>query len=192
MSLRRNWSNCGIDLSAREGWVRIHGGNSLCSHYRQHLLARAVSSLKCECEMHMEFEAETPYQMAGLVFIYNCDNWYYLCKTADEGGQPVVSIFSCDNGAAHSHGVYPLPEGCKAIDLSAQVEGGDLRFSYAIPGGEKQFVGPVLDMRKLSDEYVNGNGFSSAMVGFGCQDLRGDDAFADVEWFDYHAENQTS
>ena len=51
MSLRRSWPNCGIDLSAREGWVRVYGGNSLCSHYRQHLLARAVSSLKCECEM---------------------------------------------------------------------------------------------------------------------------------------------
>ena len=72
--------------------------------------------------------------------------------------------------------------------LSAQVDGGDLHFSYTIPGGEKQAVGPVLDMRKLSDEYVNGNGFTAAMVGFGCHDLRGDDAFADVEWFDYHAE----
>jgi beta-xylosidase len=53
-------------------------------------------------------------------------------------------------------------------------------------------VGPVLDMRKLSDEYVKGNGFSSAMVGFGCQDLRGDDAFADVEWFDYRDGHQES
>ncbi|MBQ8200850.1 MAG: hypothetical protein IJZ74_03675 [Clostridia bacterium] len=85
----------------------------MCSHYRQHLLAHAVSSLKCECEMHMKFREEIPYQMAGLVFIYNCDNRYYLCKTADEDGQPVLAIFSCDNGAAHGHGVYPLPTGCR-------------------------------------------------------------------------------
>lgn len=188
LSLRRSWPHCGIDLTAREGWLRVHGGNSLCSHYRQHLLARAVSALKCSCAMHMAFDAESPYQMAGLVFIYNCDNWYYLCKTADDDGRPALAIFSCDNGAAHSHGVYPLPEDCRDIELSAKVNGGELQFSFALPGETVQQVGPVLDMRKLSDEYVNGNGFTAAMVGFGCQDLRGDDAYADVEWFDYRAE----
>lgn len=189
MSLRRNWANCGIDLTARGGWLRVHGGNSLCSHYHQHLLARAVSASKCTCAMRMAFSAETPYQMAGLFFLYNADNWYYLCKTVDEDEHPVLAIFSCDNSAAHGHGVYPLPECGAEIELSAQVDGGDLRFAYALPGEASQPIGPTLDMRKLSDEAVHGNGFTAAMVGFGCQDLRGEAAYADVQWFDYRAED---
>lgn len=54
-----------------------------------------------------------------------------------------------------------------------------------LPGEAAQAIGPVLDMRKLSDEYVSGNGFTAAMVGLGCLDLRGDDVYADVEWFGY-------
>lgn len=188
MTLHRNWQHCGIDLSAREGWVRIRGGNSLCSHYRQHLLARTVTSLKCSCAMHMDFEAQSPYQMAGLIFMYNCSNWYYLCKTAGDDEQPVLAIFSCDNGEAHEHGTYMLPEGCKKIILSAEVNGGALQYAYSLPGEEKQEIGPMLDMRKLSDEYVNGNGFTAAMMGFGCQDLRGNDAYADIAWFDYQTD----
>ncbi|MBQ8200851.1 MAG: hypothetical protein IJZ74_03680 [Clostridia bacterium] len=79
----------------------------------------------------------------------------------------------------------PAAHGLQEINLSARVDGGDLRFSYTIPGGKKQAVSPVLDMQQLSGEYVRGNGFTAVMVGFCCHDLRGDDAFADVEWFDY-------
>ena len=42
-------------------------------------------------------------------------------------------------------------------------------------------------MRNLSDERVEGNGCTGAMVGVSCQDLHGDGVQADFDWLDYRA-----
>ena len=183
MTLRRSWRHCGITLDERKGFLRIHGGNSLCSHYQQGLLARNLPSLSCDLSTHMEFMPRNPGHLAGLVCMYNCLNWYYLSVSADEEGQLVLCLFSCENGKAEDRGYWPLLNACGEITLSASVREGDLQFAYALPGEEARLVGPVLNMRILSDEHVDGNGFTSAMIGICCQDLRGDQVYADFDWF---------
>lgn len=185
MTLRRTFEHCGLSLKEREGFLRIHGGNSLCSHYQQGLLARNLSSLRCQCETHMVFCPRNPGHLAGLVFLYNCLNWYYLAMSRDEEGHPVLGLYSCENGKAEDRGLWTLPEGTEEICLSAEVKEAELKFAYSLPGKEKQPVGDSLDLRILSDEQVDGNGFTAAMTGICCQDLRGDGAFADFDWFDY-------
>lgn len=185
MTLRRTWRHCGISLDEREGYLRIHGGNSLCSHYQQGLLARNLSSLSCDFATRVEFTPRHPGHLAGLVCMYNSVNWYYLAMSADEAGLPVLGLFSCENGEAEDKGYWPLPENCRELTLSGSVRGGELQFAYARPGEAAQVVGPALDMRILSDEHVDGNGFTAAMTGICCQDLRGDGVYADFDWFDY-------
>ena len=171
MSLRRGWQQCGICLTERAGWMRIHGGNSLCSAFQQHLLARRITTLKLQVTTEMQFAPACANHTAGLVLMYNAANWHYLYITADDAGNPEVCVSTCEDNELTDHAVVKLPEGQNTYHLSAHVDGATLQFSIAINGNEKQMIGPELDMRILSDEHVQGNGFTSAMVGICCQDL---------------------
>lgn len=188
MTLRSMWPHCGISFDARKGWMRITGGNSLCSHYRQHLTARRITSLHCSGTVHMSFKPQTHNHMAGLVCMYNCDNWHYLAMSCDDNGHPVLTVTTCAHGDLEDRTELLLPDSTEDVQLRAEVCGGDLRFLWALPGGRMQPVGPTLDMRILSDEYVIGNGFTSAMIGVCCQDLQGNGCYADFEWFTYRNE----
>ena len=185
MTLRKTFNHCGLSLTENRGFLRIHGGNSLCSRYQQGLLARNLSSLRFRCATHMVFCPRNPGHLAGLVFLYNGLNWYYLAMSRDEEGRSVLGMYSCENGRAEDRGLWILPENTGEICLSAEAEEAELRFAYALPGKEKQPVGDPLDLRILSDEHVEGNGFTAAMTGICCQDLRGDGVYADFDWFEY-------
>lgn len=188
MTLRSMWQHCGISFDARKGWMRITGGNSLCSHYRQHLTARKLTSLHCNGTVHMSFKPQTHNHMAGLVCMYNCDNWHYLAMSCDDNGHPTLTVTTCDHGDLENKIELLLPDGTEDVELRAEVNGGELRFCWALPGGEMQPIGLVLNMRILSDEYVIGNGFTSAMIGVCCQNLQGSGCHADFEWFTYRDE----
>lgn len=185
MSLRRGWQKQGMSLAERPGWLRIHGGQSLCSHFEQHLLARRVTGLDFRAETRMAFRPACFNHTAGLTVMYNCRNWYYLFVSADDEGKPVMCVSACENGELRDLAEEALPEAGGEYLLSAEGNGGELRFFFREPGKEPRAIGPALDMRILSDEHVNGNGFTSAMTGVCCQDLRGDGCFADFEWFEY-------
>lgn len=188
MTLRRLWQHCGISFTARPGWMRIAGGNSLCSHFRQHLAARRVQSLRCTGTVRLSFAPRHPNHMAGLVCLYNCDNWHYLALSCDDSGLPTLTVTTCENGQTEDRTVLSLPSGGTEYLLSACIHGGALRFSWSLPEGALQAIGPELDMRILSDEHVQGNGFTSAMLGVCCQDLQGDGCAADFQWFTYCAQ----
>ena len=40
-------------------------------------------------------------------------------------------------------------------------------------------------MKNISDEHVEGNGFTGSFVGVSCQDIQGDGVTADFLWIDY-------
>ena len=40
-------------------------------------------------------------------------------------------------------------------------------------------------MRHISDEHIEGNGFTGSMIGVSCQDIQGDGVEADFLWIDY-------
>ncbi len=78
-----------------------------------------------------------------------------------------------------------LEENGKTVYLKAEVRECDVTFFVSQDGISYTQVGDVLDMRNLSDERVDGNGFTGAMVGVSCQDLHGDGVQADFDWLDY-------
>ena len=186
MSLRRGWQNQGMSLTERPGRLRIRGGLSLCSRFRQHLLARRISFLNFRAETRMEFRPSCCNHTAGLVVMYNCRNWYYLFVSADDAGKPLICVSACVNGELKDAGEIPAEDGSGDYLLCAEGKEGSLRFSFRRKDGALQPLGPELDLRVLSDEHVEGNGFTSAMIGICCQDLRGDGCYADFEWFEYN------
>lgn len=182
MTLRRCAGRCGI--SHHPGGMRITGGNSLCSDFNQHLTARRIDSLCFVAWATMTFAPRCPNHLAGLVCLYNGDNWHYLSMSTDDDAQPILTVTTCDNGEVTDRCTLPLPGACQGLRLGVSGHDGTLQFSFD-PGSGSQPIGPELDMRILSDEHVAGNGFTSAMIGLCCQDLQGDGVYADFASFAY-------
>lgn len=189
MTLRQGFQTCGISFTQRPGHVRIKGGNSLASHYRQGLVALAQHTLNYQATIHLDFQPRSFLHMAGLVCYYNNENYLYACISGGNGddglNQRFARVFRMDNGISDATANICLPsEG--TLYLRALVETRTLCFQFSIDGETFVPLHPDLfDMRQLSDEHVRGNGFTGATVGFCCQDLQGDGIHADFEWFEY-------
>ncbi len=185
MTLRRSFRTNGI--SVRGGRLHIEGGASIMSKYFQGLLARRQQSLQCDFETEMAFSPRHLNHIAGMLVYYNYDNHYYLKMSRDEQGSflavsSVVNKVLTDSEAVH------LPEGTGRIRLKACIRCEELQYYYADPsdpeGGWKP-IGPVLDMKNISDEHIEGNGFTGSMLGVNCCDVQGDGCSAEFLYLDY-------
>jgi xylan 1,4-beta-xylosidase len=165
LTLRQSPEHCGISLNERPGCLRIYGGNSLSSKYRQGLAARRQQDFSCDCETCVEFEPAAYQQMAGLVCYYNYDNYYYLKIGFDEDLGKCISVTSVVNREVTETEPVPVPQGTEKIFLKAEIRGEALQFYGSKDAEEYCTVGGKYDMKNLSDERVNGNGFTGAMVG---------------------------
>lgn len=191
LTLRESAAHCGLDLVSRPGWLRIHGGNSLSSKYRQAFAARRQQALSYDAATKVDFCPWDYHHMAGLVCYYNYDNYYYLKITRDEEWGRCIQITSVINKTVMDSQCVSIPEEGD-LYLKAQVRQGELQFYYSIDGTEYKSAGEIFDMHALSDEQVEGNGFAGAMVGICCQDLQGNGAYADFDWFEYIEYNRLS
>lgn len=172
MTLRQSAKTCGITIS--DGKLHIQGGNSLASKYNQGLLVRRHQHHSYDFTAKMEFAPRDYCHMAGLVCYYNYDNNYYLNMSVDDEGKPYVMVnVSVNKEISQSEKVY-LGENKDPVYLKAEVRERNVTFFVSQDGISYTQVGEVLDMRNLSDERVDGNGFAGAMVGVTCQDLHGD------------------
>lgn len=185
-TLRDPLANCGVDVTSREGWLRIHGGNSLSSRARQHLMAISQETLEYQATTLLDFKPRSPWHMAGLLAYYNADNYFYAYQSTDDKKQPILGVVEMDNTAIRQVGEPIHLEISSPVYLRSTVRDNSLIFSYSLDG--MAFVDlhtEALDMRHLSDEYIQGNGFTGAMVGIGCQDLAGDGTHADFSHLKY-------
>jgi xylan 1,4-beta-xylosidase len=189
-TLRRPATPDWADLTARPGFLRIHGGQSAASRQRPSLVARRVTAFRCELETVVEFNPRNYRQLAGLTAYYNSRNWYYLYVTADDDGRPLLDLLACDNGRVSTvPGVRRPLTGGLGVGLRARFDGPSLTFAWAGRPGEGpwQDAGPTLDATTLSDEYaanvVAGEpeawGFTGAFLGLWVQDLGAENAHAD-------------
>lgn len=185
LTLRESAGKCGISIQEREGWLRIRGGNSLTSKYRQGFLARRVQDFACTCTVKMEFEPRRYQHMAGLACYYNYDNYHYLRVTHDEELGVCICVTTAENRDIRESEYVALPDAKGIFYLRAEVNYDKFYFSYSLDGEHFVPIGGELDMTIISDEHVNGNGFTGAMIGMCCQDLQGDGCYADFDWFEY-------
>jgi xylan 1,4-beta-xylosidase len=185
-SLRQPAEESWLSLSERPGWLRLRGGDSPFSLFKQSLIARRVQHFQFTAGTCLEFSPEHYTQMAGLICYYDTRQHYYLRVTHDEKLGKVVGILLTDDG------VYDEPADSQMaindweqVFLRAQVDGERLQFSASPDGQAWQNVGPVLDYSKLSDDYGSTLRFTGALVGLCAQDLNGAHAVADFDYFDY-------
>lgn len=175
-----------MSLSERPGWLRLYGRESLSSLHRQSLLATRWQSTCFRAETKMQFRPSTFNQMAGLVCLYNTENWMYLYVCGGEDGS-ALHVLTCDNKKlAYAASDVSVPNDAPLF-LAVEVDGSLLRFLYSTDGTRWNAIGGELPADHLSDDYIEKHGlvFTGAFVAVCCQDLEERTAYADFDYFLY-------
>jgi xylan 1,4-beta-xylosidase len=172
-------------LTERPGFFRLKGRSSLCSLHDQSLIARRQEAFRYTAATCLEFEPETFQHMAGLICIYNTENFYYARISCNENREKTIGIEAVNQGNRDYYLEDEIPiDGWVRCYLRVDVDYRDLQFSYSRDNENWKKTGPVFDAGKLSDQYA-GVGFTGAMVGICCQDLERRRKYADFDFFEY-------
>lgn len=175
-------------LTARPGWLRLYGGQTLSSHHKQTLFARRWQHFAFTAATKIDFAPQNFQQVAGLVLFYDTCNWIYAYITWDERlNARTLQILRCDyKDFTYGSKAIPLPDG--EISLKVCVNGAEAQFYYKADDGW-QPLGGVQPADHLSDDYVETRrgrcAFTGAMVGICAQDMDAHQSHADFAFFDY-------
>lgn len=184
-SLRKPLDESNYSLTERPGYLRLYGREGLSSRYNQSLLARRWTEFQFEADTKLDFNPYNFKQMAGLICMYDVENFYYFHITFDEDLGKCISLMKSENRyCTYPCGQIPVSN-CSFIYLKVQVNYDKLQFSYSIDGNHYMNAGPMLDASILSDEACEHGWFTGAMLGICCQDLSGAGIAADFDWFNY-------
>ena len=175
-----------LSLTERPGYLRLKGRESLRSKHHQSLVARRQQALCYTATTCLEFEPTHFKEMAGLICLYDTENYFYLRLTHDDELGKSLGIMVGDNGALE----YPLERevavnGWERCYLRVMVDYDRLQFYYSPDGRDWIALGPAFDASQLSDEYCREGCFTGAFVGMCCQDLTGRRKAADFDFFEY-------
>jgi len=177
-----------FSMTARRGFLRLYGRETVGSHFEQALVARRQQHFCYSATTALEFEPENFQQAAGLICYYNSTKFYYLHLTRDDGRRQLqLMIASPDTGRSEMIMIEAdLPDGI--IGLRAEVDYDQLRFAWQ--GGASEDWRPVpqvFDASILSDEATLAGlpNFTGTFVGMACQDMSGTALPADFAFFRY-------
>ncbi|WP_066195616.1 glycoside hydrolase family 43 protein [Gracilibacillus timonensis] len=188
-SLRKPLTDQNYSLMERPGYLRLFGRDGLSSRFNQSLIARRWTEFEMEAGTKIEFQPRHFKQMAGLICLYDIDNFYYVHITFDEEIGRCLSIMKSENRKIE-YPVEPIPIREAEIFLKVKVAFEKLQFFYSDNGERYEKIGPELDASILSDEACYHGWFTGAMVGLCCQDMSGSGKAADFDWFEYQVKNR--
>ena len=184
-SLRVPMDESHISLTERPGYLRMYGREGLASRYHQTLIARRFTEFDFQVSASMEFEPQVFKQMAGLILIYDDQNYFYLHVTFDEDLGKCISILMAENKKYQYPVEFMTIDKDRKIFLKAEAHKERLQFYWGYDEEQWTAIGPVLDASILSDEACREGWFTGAMAGICCQDLTGFRKYADFDWFEY-------
>ena len=174
-------------LTARPGFLRLRGRESLTSNHQPSLIARRLTAFNATITAKMEFECERYMQRAGIACYYEPFNFYSMYKTwSEELGCQVINISGLINKEyIDGENAYAVVAKDAPVYLRAEIKTERLQFSYSIDAITYINLGPVLDMTALSDEAVKYGEFTGTFVGMFAQDSHTREQCADFDYFEY-------
>ncbi|MBO6242763.1 MAG: glycoside hydrolase family 43 protein [Butyrivibrio sp.] len=178
-----------LSLSERPGYLRLFGRSGLSSQFSQSLIARRMTSYNMEIKTCVEYEPKVFKQMAGLIFMYDTENYLYLHITHDEDIGKCITLLKYENKKAGYLSDYiPIPEK-EPVRLKLTINGTEAIFEYSVGDPDKSScitnrIAPPVDASFLSDEACNQGWFTGAMIGICTQDLTGFGLNADFDYFE--------
>jgi len=184
-SLRAQADESWASLTARPGWLRLTGRESLSSLFEQSLVARRLTSVQSRIETCVEFEPTHFSQRAGLICWYDTKTHYYLRVTHHETKGRVLGITLADDTAYDELDESEIDvNDWPRYYLRAQFDNTQMQFLASPDGNTWRPIGPALDATRLSDDYGRGLHFTGAFVGLCVQDLNGNRTSADFDYFE--------
>ncbi len=183
-SLRVPMDERHISLTQRPGWLRMYGRSGLASRFAQTLIARRVTEYYMDAACCLAFEPEVFKQMAGLILMYDTDNYLYLHLSHDEDVGKCITLLKAENKRYEYLTEYIPIEKERDIVLQISLRGTQAQFSYGFRGEALRNIGAGVNASFLSDEACREGWFTGAMVGICCQDLTGFGKHADFDWFE--------
>jgi len=180
-----------FSLTARPGFLRLFGRESLGSLFRQSLVARRQEAHCFHAATKIEFTPEHFQQSAGLVCYYNGVKFHYLYISHDDPHGKHLRVMSALPDAAQGDAFtppIPLPTHAP-IHLRVEVDFERLRFAYRVEGEgpDWHWLPHQFDASILSDEATlpGQPNFTGAFIGLACQDTAGTALGADFDFFEY-------
>ncbi|HXT13968.1 MAG TPA: glycoside hydrolase family 43 protein [Candidatus Angelobacter sp.] len=190
--LRTPWPEEIFSLTARPGFLRLFGRETIGSLFRQSLVARRQQAHCLSAATVVEFEPEHFQHMAGLVCYYNSTKFHYLYISHDARAGRHLRVMSCIPDAPQTDAFsapIPIPVG-KPIHLRAEIDFERLHFGYRVEGVDTawRWLPEQFDASILSDEATAPGqpNFTGAFLGMACQDLAGTARPADFDFFEYN------
>jgi xylan 1,4-beta-xylosidase len=180
-----------FSLSARPGWLRLVGRESIGSWFEQALAARRQEHFVYRAETELDFEPTDFQQAAGLVAYYNRFKFHALAVGWDENLGRSLTIMSCLADFPAGRLSFPLAAPIALVEgpvrLAVSVDHAKLQFAYAPADGVWRDAGPSLDASLISDEAGAGEhgSFTGAFVGMFAFDTSGAARHADFRGFAY-------
>jgi xylan 1,4-beta-xylosidase len=189
--LRTPWPEEIFSLTARPGFLRLFGRETIGSSFRQSLVARRQQSHCFSAATVVEFEPEHFQQSAGLVCYYNSSKFHYLHLSHDESIGKHIRVMSCLPDSTQTDAFtapIPIPSD-KPVRLRVEIDFERLHFAYRIEGSDVDWhwLPQQFDASILSDEATAPGlpNFTGAFVGVACQDSAGTARLADFDFFEY-------
>jgi len=179
------------NLTENPGHLRLYGKHSPQSHFMQAHVARRWQCLDFDASTAVAFTPKTLQHLAGLTNYYNSANWTMLYVTHHEEKGRVLEIMTAENGVFANPLAgkeIPVPEDAGYVHLKACVRGEKYTYHYSYDGSNWVQIDLELDCYKLSDDFVQGSGFTGAFVGMTCIDASGSKlprVYADFDYFSY-------
>lgn len=184
-----------FSLTARPGFLRLYGRETVGSQFRQALVARRQQHLSYSATTRVDVAPTCFQQAAGLICYYNSTKFHYLHITHD-GTTRQLQVMTAnpeDGRCTVTPGVSALPDG--AIDLRVEVRVDRLRFAWRVSAvadraddaASWSWLEETWDASILSDEASLPGlpNFTGTFVGMACQDMAGTALPADFAFFRY-------
>jgi len=173
-------------LTAREGYLRLLGRESLSSYYRLSLLARRLTSMQAEATTLLEYAPTHYHHLAGITCFYDSESHFCLYKTFDEAAKrEILAAYAFEHNNMRVIG-KPVPlEAGAPVWLRVKICGDKLHLKYSVDGETYQAFGEPQDITVLSDEYSKCGCFTGTFIGLFAQDTHTRSKWADFDWFRY-------
>lgn len=189
--LRTPWPEEIFSLTARPGFLRLFGRDTIGSPFKQALIARRFQSHCLSASTAIEFEPEHYQQCAGLVCYYGGTKLHYIYISHDEKLGKHLRVMSCIPDSVKTDAFtapIAIPDG-KPVHLRVEIDYERLHFAYRVEGQDSQWqwLPQQFDASILSDEAISPGqcSFTGAFIGMACQDMAGTRRHADFDYFEY-------
>lgn len=175
-------------LTERPGYLRLYGGESLSSRFRQSLTAFRQEDFDFIASTALDFYPDNFQKTAGMAHYYDTINYLYLFLSWDEDRGRILNVLRNrlkEQSYPLAGGIVLPPEGKVYLRMEVHMEHSALSYSL---DGQTYFTVYTDDISYLSDDAYSEIGeyrFTGAHIALCCQDTTGERTPADFEMFCY-------